>query len=458
MTFDLITPYINAFNFLFSWFQLGIGFLLALAIALAAYYAGSLSRSGAAAAILLGTAIFGIGGYPWAMLLLGFFISSSLLSRLFREQKSKLDEKFSKGSQRDAGQVLANGGAAGLLVILQAAVPDSAWPWVAAAVSLAAANADTWSTELGVLSRKPPRLITTGKITEPGTSGAISLTGTLNGTAGALLIAILAVLVWPPYAGSEINVIAIPLRLGLITLGGLAGSLLDSLLGATLQAIYRCPTCAKETERHPLHICGTQTIQIRGLSWLNNDWVNTACTVSGALLGVAMAVSLAAPLALNRPAILAIPKPEGGNLMLTSSAFNFGEPIPAKYTCTGDDISPPLSWEITDGVQSYALIVDDPDAPMGIFTHWVVYNLPASLTGLPEAVSTEEFTQGKNSFQRKGYGGPCPPPGKTHRYNFTLYALDIPAELTAGLDKAGLLKAISGHILSQSNWMGTYKR
>ncbi len=442
----------------FDWLQLGLGFLLALLIALAAFGARSLSRSGAAAATALGAAVFGLGGLPWAVLLLGFFISSSLLSRAFRRRKNALNEKFSKGSRRDAWQVLANGGAAGVLAVLQAVFPHSPWPWVAAAASLAAVNADTWATELGVLSRKPPRLITSGKMVEPGTSGAISLTGTLFAVAGALLIALLAVLFWPRYAGDQITALAMPLRLALITLAGLAGSLIDSLLGATLQAIYRCPTCEKETERHPLHVCGAETAKIRGLPWLNNDAVNAACALSAALIGAALALAFPGPLALERAAIQPLLPYEGGNLMLISTAFTAGEPIPSKYTCKGADVSPPLTWQAVTGAQSYALIVDDPDAPAGVFTHWVIYNLPASLTGLPEAVPVSAYSQGRNSFGRTGYNGPCPPPGKAHRYNFSLLAFDLPPSLTAGLDKNGLLKAASGHILTQETLTGTFQR
>lgn len=273
---------INALNANFSWIQLAAGFGLALLIAGIAYATRSLSFSGAVAAALLGTAIFGLGGLPWAVLLVGFFVSSSVLSRLFKRRKSALNEKFSKGSRRDSGQVLANGGIAGALVIAQAIFPSAAFLWAAAAGTLAAVNADTWATELGVLSRVEPRLLTTGKKVEKGTSGAVSGVGTLAAMAGAAAIGVLAIIVWPDDAGGA-SFTAAPVRLGLIALAGLAGSFVDSLLGATVQAIYYCPTCAKETERHPKHSCGTATQQIRGWNWLNNDLVNLACALSGAL-------------------------------------------------------------------------------------------------------------------------------------------------------------------------------
>lgn len=260
--------------------QLFYGFLLAVAVAFAAYRAHSLSRSGALAAALTGTIIFGLGGWQWAVLLLTFFISSSLLSRLFSKRKSYLYEKFDKGSQRDAGQVLANGGVAALFAGLHFFLPSAPWPWLAFTASLAAVNADTWATELGVLNPTPPRLITNGQPVEKGTSGGVSLGGTLAALAGAGLVAAIAQLVRPA-AGFL-------LIFSLTTLAGLLGALFDSYLGATLQAIYTCPTCHKETERHPLHTCGTATTLSHGLRWLNNDLVNLGCALAGALLGSAI--------------------------------------------------------------------------------------------------------------------------------------------------------------------------
>jgi uncharacterized protein (TIGR00297 family) len=270
-------------------FNVLAGFGLAAAISWAAWRARSLNISGALAATLLGTVIFGIGGFGWAVLLLAFFISSSALSRLFRRKKKGLENTFAKGSQRDAGQVAANGAIAGLLVLLDVAMPSAEWVWAAYAAALAAANADTWATELGVLSKRMPRLITTGKPVERGTSGGISSAGTLAALSGSALIALLAVMFWqgqfPLLNGEQaVSAVSVLARLTVIALAGLAGSLLDSLLGATVQATYACPTCEKETERHPLHTCGSPTHLIRGWPWMNNDWVNTLCTLTGALL------------------------------------------------------------------------------------------------------------------------------------------------------------------------------
>lgn len=260
--------------------QLALGFVLAVLIAYVAYRARSLSRSGAFAATLVGTVIFGLGGWQWAILLLTFFISSSGLSRAFNNRKRGLNEKFSKGSQRDAGQVFGNGGLATLFAGLSVFFPAEAWPWLAFAASLAAVNADTWATELGVLSPRPPRMMTNlTKVVEKGTSGGVSLFGTLAALAGSGLIAILAGTL-SPVPVSPLNWLSLTLW---VTFAGLAGSLVDSFLGATVQAIYLCPACAKETERHPEHTCGTKTALKRGLPWLDNDWVNFACGLGGVL-------------------------------------------------------------------------------------------------------------------------------------------------------------------------------
>jgi uncharacterized membrane protein len=170
--------------------------------------------------------------------------------------------------------VFANGGLGAGLALAAVLLPDQSWPWVAFVGAMAAVNADTWATELGVLSRVPPRLITSGQVVERGTSGGISAAGTLAAFGGAALIG-LAAAYFTPEQVSRIFAAAI--------LGGLGGAFFDSFLGATVQAIYRCPACQKETERHPRHLCGTETVQVRGWRWLNNEWVNFACSVVGAL-------------------------------------------------------------------------------------------------------------------------------------------------------------------------------
>ncbi|MGW8249589.1 MAG: DUF92 domain-containing protein [Anaerolineales bacterium] len=250
-----------------------IGFTLGAVIAYLAWRARSLNRSGAWAAVLVGGLIFGLGGFSWAVLLLTFFVSSSALSRLFSAHKTSAGEKFAKGSQRDWGQVLANGGLGAILALAFALLPEQDWLWVAFAGAMASVTADTWATEVGILSTSPPRLITTGKMAEPGTSGGVTPLGYLAVTGGALLIGIMAAL-FNPLTASALIAAALS--------AGLAGSTIDSLLGATVQAIYTCPACRKETERHPLHTCGAQTIHLRGWRWLNNDWVNFLCSCIGA--------------------------------------------------------------------------------------------------------------------------------------------------------------------------------
>lgn len=151
------------------------------------------------------------------------------------------------------------------------------------------------------------------------------------------------------------------------------------------------------------------------------------------------------------------------SMKLVSSAFENNRLIPPQYTCDGADISPPLSWEdVPDQTQSLALIVDDPDAPIKIFVHWLVYDLPPTSRQLPEQISQEKTiknggAQGKNDFNKLGYGGPCPPSG-THRYIFQIYALDKKLNLPPGASKAQLIGAMDGHILAKGELIGRYQR
>lgn len=271
-------------------FLIGLG--VSLAIAYLAYKGHALNLSGGIAASILGTIVFGLGGAGWAVVLLTFFISSSFLSRLFKRKKNHLDQLFEKGSRRDGWQVAANGGISGALtllyVILMKINPDAEilnWLWLGFAASLAGANADTWGTEIGVLNPCQPVLLTTFKKVPKGTSGGVSWVGTLASLAGAALVGGAAVFViylgWVP-----LNAIPLAVQFLIITIGGFVGAILDSLLGATVQSIYHCPNCQKETEKHPSHICGTSTTLIRGARWLNNDWVNMFCTLSAGVIGI----------------------------------------------------------------------------------------------------------------------------------------------------------------------------
>ena len=152
------------------------------------------------------------------------------------------------------------------------------------------------------------------------------------------------------------------------------------------------------------------------------------------------------------------------SLKLTSTAFQPGGTIPKKFTCDGPDVSPALAWsEAPAGTKSFALIMDDPDAPVGTWVHWVLYDLPAGMHELAEGVTKQEelpdgARQGRNDFRRIGYGGPCPPAGPAHRYFFKLYALDQKLGLKAGATKADVEKAMKGHILAQGELMGRYGR
>jgi hypothetical protein len=151
-------------------------------------------------------------------------------------------------------------------------------------------------------------------------------------------------------------------------------------------------------------------------------------------------------------------------LELKSIVFQHNAYIPLKYSCKAEDFSPPLSWTgAPQGTVSFALICDDPDAPSGDWVHWVIFNIPASKASLPENISktgtlADGSVQGINDFTKLGYGGPCPPPGKPHRYFFKLYALDAQVPLKAGASKRDLLRAMDGHILAQAELVGLFKR
>lgn len=252
---------------------LALGALLAAAIGMLAWLKGSLSPGGVLGAIITGTLVFGLGGWPGGVALVGFFLSASLLSKLYQSRKATVEAEYAKGGTRDLAQALANGGLAAAAAAVLGLTGDPRWLG-ALLGALAAANADTWATELGVLSRSAPRLITTFRPSEPGTSGAISAAGTLAALGGGAFVGLVAALaapdLWP--------------FLPRLALAGLAGALADSLLGATVQASYWCPDCRKTTERRR-HRCGTETVLRRGLPWLDNDLVNLLATAVGGLIG-----------------------------------------------------------------------------------------------------------------------------------------------------------------------------
>ncbi len=265
------------------------GTAVAGGVALLAWRARSLSRSGAIAATITGAVAIG-AGWAWGALLIGYFVSSSALTRMGADRKERrTGSVVEKGGARDAWQVAANGGVFALAALLAAwQHPDAAppaWAALVGAGTLAAAAADTWSTEIGTLRGGEPRLITTWRLVPTGTSGGITGWGTL----GALL------------GGSAVAALAFPLVLGpaglsawsgvVIAASGVVGAFADSLLGATVQARRRCPRCDRATERR-IHDCGTITVHAGGWPWMTNDVVNGLATVAGAIPPLALVALL----------------------------------------------------------------------------------------------------------------------------------------------------------------------
>lgn len=301
----------------------GIGALGAALVAGMAYRKQSLSLSGMAAAILMGTVYFGAaqGTWFWFGLLLLFFISSSILSKVKAERKHELEKSYAKTGRRDAGQVFANGGAGMAACLGYALWPDPFWAYFVLG-TLAAVTADTWATELGGLSRRQPRSLLTWRPVPAGTSGGVSLLGSGAALLGALMIggAGWLLLAWPEWeswaawlglgetvsgwggslgqfaGGSREGSIALPMGLSLgkwLLIGGtsgFAGAYVDSLLGATVQRMYRCQVCDKlvEVEVH----CGKPTLPDRGMVWMNNDAVNILSALTAGLIAAGLGLSL----------------------------------------------------------------------------------------------------------------------------------------------------------------------
>jgi uncharacterized protein (TIGR00297 family) len=252
--------------------QILTGGAFALLIAVASFRSGLLTRGGSAAQFVLGWILLGLGGWQWTVPILVFFVSSSLASRLSPRRRRAAEIEFAKTGKRDAFQVLANGGVVGLLCLIWTTRPDESL-YVASLGALGAATADTWGTELGILSRTRPILITTLHPVRPGTSGAVSIPGTLAGIIGAALV-VTSGIAWI-HSGQTAILLA-------STLAGALGSLCDSLLGATVQMRFRCTICGRITERE-IH-CGAATEPALGLHWVSNDVVNFACTLIGSVM------------------------------------------------------------------------------------------------------------------------------------------------------------------------------
>lgn len=254
-----------------------IGIALAAVIALTAWRLRALTVSGVVAAWMAGTVAMG-AGWDWGILLVGYFVSATMLSRFRSAEKiDRSGGRLEKPGARDAAQVASNGGWFVLAAFFHWYPPHVVWQCIGAG-ALAASAADTWATEIGSLSRVPPRSIVTGERVAPGTSGGVTFTGTIAGLAGAIFVGLLVVaLHWPNAAFWA--------AVG----GGVVGTLVDSLLGATVQARFWCPSCGVETESRR-HDCGTRTTHRAGMSWLNNDGVNAIATLAGAAVGAAAAV------------------------------------------------------------------------------------------------------------------------------------------------------------------------
>lgn len=261
-----------------------IGLACSSFIAWAAWRKQSLSVSGAIAAVIVGTLLYALGGLPWYGTLMVFFLTSTLLTKWKHKRKAVVESNYAKSGRRDAGQVAANGGLGTLLCLGNSIWPHSLW-WAAFMGIMAAVNADTWATEIGGLSRSLPRSIVSGRRVPTGTSGGITAAGLAASLSGGLLIGLAG---WAftstgwgqPISGADAaSSIVVTSAVGVIglllsgALGGMAGSLSDSWLGAVWQVMYRCPVCGKEIEKKR-HCNDTQAIRIRGASWMTNDTVN----------------------------------------------------------------------------------------------------------------------------------------------------------------------------------------
>lgn len=253
-----------------------IGGLGALIVARAAYRKKSLSKSGAAAAVIMGAVYYGAGNLFWFGTLLLFFITSTMLSKYRQGSKQELEKSYAKTGKRDVGQVFANGGIGMILCLSYFINPHEVWKLLFIGV-MAAVTADTWATEIGSLSRRPPRSILNGKPLSPGTSGGVSWLGSTAAALGGVVIGAGA-WIFAVWTGVEAGFLAYTVA-GLI--GGLAGAFTDSWMGATVQKMYRCNACGKDVEVHT-H-CGQATVRSGGWNWMTNDVVNMISSIIGGL-------------------------------------------------------------------------------------------------------------------------------------------------------------------------------
>lgn len=275
-----------------------IGLIGSLAISGAAYAKRSLTGSGALAAIVLGTLMFVFGSFAWFGTLIAFFVSSTLLTKLKPRSKEAAESRYAKSGNRDAGQVIANGGIGLILCLIHAVWPHPLW-WAAFVGVMASVTADTWATEIGGLSRSAPRSILHGRKVSPGTSGGVTMLGLAASAAGGIFVGaaawslaqlgaymsatIQAVQSMAPQWTSDAAVtggaLGSVIIIGMIS--GLFGSLADSWIGAVWQVMYRCSICGEEVEKS-VH-CQQPAQKIRGIRWLNNDGVNITASCLGGL-------------------------------------------------------------------------------------------------------------------------------------------------------------------------------
>lgn len=260
-----------------------LGLTGSVLIAAAAYWKRALSGSGAFAAVGVGTCLYALGSVSWFGLMIGFFVSSTLLTKWKKHLKKDAEAKYQKSGRRDAGQVLANGGIGALLCILSAVYPGASWLVIAYVGVMATVTADTWATEIGGFSKRDPRSILTWKQVPKGTSGGVSWLGWAASAGGGAFIGILFCLFakWDQLVESGLWPVGIHpiwvLPAALLT--GWIGANADSLLGATVQAVYRCPCCGEEVEAR--QHCGHKTELLRGWRRMDNDAVNLISSVCG---------------------------------------------------------------------------------------------------------------------------------------------------------------------------------
>lgn len=250
--------------------QLAIGTLFGFTLVVVSYRFHFLTLSGSIATFILAVLVFGFGGLAWTIPILVFFFISSILSKTGKTKKQKFKNTFEKTGIRDYTQVIANGGLAGLFLLGWIFFPHPVF-FHLYLVALASATADTWATEIGVLSKSKPILITSFKKVEPGVSGGVTLYGTLASFSGSLTIALSGYIFSRDLTATM-----------LITIAGFLGSLMDSLLGATIQGQYKCSQCNSYTEKK-IH-CGSNTIISKGLNWFNNDLVNIFSAIGASII------------------------------------------------------------------------------------------------------------------------------------------------------------------------------